>query len=209
MIRAHLSPGQTGVDVGAGCGVMTTIMLEQVGPTGRVIAIEPDLTGRKLKEGPLVPAASSLAYYVSGLTVWHCAVGECDGEVTVSGCGTMAASRWHGAKPSRTVPMRPLDALVKRADLVKIDAQGSESHILDGAPRLLAQCPVWILELWPWGLKTAGRTVWDVLRVLRGAGLTPYWAKGDLIEDRAVTAWLKLIGPQDNRHVNILARQIT
>ena len=201
MLRQYLRAGQMAVDVGAACGKMTTVMLDQVGPSGQVVTIEPDLTGRKATTGVL----RALGATHQNLTVHECAVGEITGRVLLHRCGSTAASRWHGdgnAARERLVPMVPLDRLVEQADLVKIDTQGSESHILDGASQLLRHCPLWILELWPWGLQTAGRTVWDVLRQFREANLTPCWPNGGPMVDADVDDW---IATSLDHHVNMLA----
>lgn len=179
LIRKHLKHGQIGVDVGAAVGDMTREMLRCVGDSGRVIAIEAD----PQKTDKLRTFESERC------SVRMIGVGEGFGMMPLFRPGTTAASRWHGWNDGTVnsepieVPYVPLDSLIDRADVIKIDAQGSEAHILDGATALLDACPVWILELWPWGLETANRTVQDVTERLRAHGLTPRWSDGVEIQD--------------------------
>jgi FkbM family methyltransferase len=184
MIRTHLKAGMLAVDVGAAMGEMTRVMLECVGSDGRVIAVEadprkePDL--RKLDR-------PNLQIHMTG-------AGEGYGMMPLYCSGKTVASRWHehDQKPEEAVeplevPYAPLDGLISGdPDLVKLDVQGSEAHVLEGAQRLLRACPCWILELWPWGLHTANRTAYQVIQTLRANGLTPRWANGIEVDDEAL-----------------------
>jgi FkbM family methyltransferase len=93
------------------------------------------------------------------------AVGAHDGsvELTVPGdrtyLGTVVASvkaGWQDGRPlvTRTVPQVTLDAFVQRRgilpDIVKIDVEGSELQVLDGAEEVLRWGrPLLVLESWP------------------------------------------------------------
>lgn len=184
MIRRYLQRGQTAVDVGAAHGDMTDVMLDCVGPAGAVIAIEPDQSkGRLLK----------LASHHPNLELHWVGAGESYGTMPLFRPGTTQASRWHGdgteqgGTPAES-SYAPLDAIIgdRPVDLVKLDTQGSEAHILDGAAKLLTRCPVWIVELWPWGLFTANRTVFDVIGAFRKAGFVSRWANGTVIDEDAL-----------------------
>lgn len=196
MLRKYLKPGDIAIDVGAGVGEMTAIMAECVGPTGHVYAFEP----AEVKRAAIEKAISQY----DNVTLTILGIGECSGQMPLHRAQSTHASRWHGDEKTSpiSVPMEPLDALIATADLVKIDTQGSESHILEGAPHLLGICPIWILELWPWGLQTAGRTATEVLGQLRAAGLTPHWSEGDPMSDGELLSY-----SQESRHWNILAKR--
>lgn len=204
LIRDHLRPGQTAVDVGAALGAMSEVMAQCVGPTGHVVAIEADPSPMKVDK-----LAAVCQRYPMIQPVWT-ALGEAEGAVVpLQRAGTTAASRWHGDGTRIQVPMTTLDAVAPaRVDLVKMDVQGSEGHVLDGAARVLAMCPVWILELWPWGLSTAGRSALDVVQQLRAAGLTVYWPKGtDPIQDADLVAWAGTVGAPSGEMANIVAKR--
>jgi FkbM family methyltransferase len=197
MIRQYLKAGDCAVDVGAARGDMTKEMVKCVGPTGSVIAIEAEPTrGQELRER--FREHSHVLVAITG-------VGETDGTMPLYRPESTSASRWHGdGTPPIEVPMTRLDELAQRADLVKIDAQGSESHILDGAQHLLDHCPIWILELWPYGLMTAGRSMFTLMAQLRAHGLTPHWYEGDVMTDKDLMAQLGT-NPRQMKHVNIVA----
>jgi FkbM family methyltransferase len=47
---------------------------------------------------------------------------------------------------------------LRRPLVIKIDTQGSEVNVLEGAPRLLAAADLLILEFWPYGIRRQGRS---------------------------------------------------
>lgn len=199
LLRRFLRSGQTAVDVGAAVGEMTSIMAECVGESGTVYAFEPTTCKRTAFDKAMLGAKARI--YVE-----HIALGETTGEITLNQAATTGASRWHGDQSCcQTVPMTTLDLRFgdMPVDLVKIDTQGSEAHILDGASALLRRCPIWILEIWPWGLATAKRTARGVIDQLRAVGLRPYWADGSLIDEAGIDAFTAI--PKIVSHANIYA----
>ena len=191
-VRRFLKQSDVAVDVGANVGTVTSIMLSCVGPEGHVYAFEPTP-----QINQIAPAAN--------LTTRQVALGECEGVCKIYG-NDSTASRWHDTAWAHIeAPMETLDGMLptERVDLVKIDAQGSESHILDGAKELLRRCPLWILELWPWGLDTAGRTPEDVILQLHDAGLTTFWPDETKLRIQDIGV------EQDRNHfANVYARRL-
>lgn len=110
------------------------------------------------------------------------------------------------AEEVSTVSVVRLDAVVQRADLIKVDVQGSESDVLSGAPRLLQTCPAWVIECWPFGLKQAGSSARSLLDQFRDTGFTVTWASGVVVTPDHLEEWL----PQcrDVSHVNWLATKV-
>ena len=202
MLRRYLKAGQHCVDVGAASGEMTRTMLECVGPSGSVLAIEIDPAKRDSLE--------KLAHF-QNFQMQMTGAGEGYGDCLLYRSSETLASRWHGQDAKKepvSVSYAPLDDLVgdRPIDLIKLDTQGSEAHVLDGAPKLLKRCPLWIVELWPWGLMSANRTVLDVVNAFRKAGLTPRWSDGGLINDEALAEFTISMGTERNGPVrNILA----
>lgn len=70
------------------------------------------------------------------------------------------------------VPAFKLDDLVARVDLMKIDTEGAESHVLRGMPRLLRECrPTIVFEFNP--VMSARTTFWPTIwSTLSRAGYT-------------------------------------
>ena len=63
----------------------------------------------------------------------------------------------------------------KAPRLIKIDAQGSEGHILAGSAEALdLRLSVWVLEIWEPGLERLGSTVEDVFRPFESRGYVPH-----------------------------------
>jgi hypothetical protein len=59
---------------------------------------------------------------------------------------------------------------------IKMDVQGAECHVLDGAQETLGRDLVWAVELWPAGLKNAGRSIDELAQVFLDHG---YQVVGD------------------------------
>jgi FkbM family methyltransferase len=108
--------------------------------------------------------ADLLARNVAGnVTVLRTAAGSACGEATLWRSGTKYArhSLVRGLVPnladSTPVPVTSLDALGIQPDLIKIDVEGSEAAVIDGAKEILSTArPTLWLEFWPDGLRSAG-----------------------------------------------------
>jgi FkbM family methyltransferase len=159
--RAHtaplgfLRPGAVAIDIGASLGEWTVPIARAVGAIGRVLAVEP---------GPRSAAALEATLAANGLRqaeVIRCAVGDHDGmaEFAVpvvtsarTDTGTARIGPAHVNEEVVKVPLHSLDALaderrLDRLDLIKIDVEGHERRVLDGAVALLDRYrPVLVLE---------------------------------------------------------------
>lgn len=130
-------PGMTFVDVGAHIGSVLEGVLRH-GEDVRVVAVEAD---------PAKAAALRLRF--PEITVHDVAAGPVESEVTFfihptlsaySSLGQPARGTWEELIATRVL-MRPLDAvLTTGVDVVKIDVEGAELGVLQGAERLLATC---------------------------------------------------------------------
>jgi len=133
----HLcQPGDVVIDVGASVGYMALIAARQVGPTGRVVAIEPAQRSFSLLE---INAARN---FPERITVLRTACDEHDG------MATLFVSRYSeehnslrpepviGGMRTELVPVRSLRSLCQELnivpDVVKIDVEGAEWPVLRG-----------------------------------------------------------------------------
>ena len=145
-LRAHTPPGGVFVDVGANVGTYAMVLARHVGPTGKVIAIEPH---------PVTHARLAFNNSASGYTqvkLVAAAAGSADGELMIETDGdNLGASHIVSGDASRKaikVPslrlQRILDeAGVSQVDALKIDVEGFEDRVLTG---FFKQAPP---SLWP------------------------------------------------------------
>jgi FkbM family methyltransferase len=151
-----LKPGMTFIDVGANDGYYTLFAARRVGPTGRVVAVEPSSRerahlqrnlGRNGLENVQVVAAALGAE--PGVVDLHLAHGVHAGHNTL---GEFAHDDVVRASSER-VPLDTLDAVVARhglsqVDMVKIDVEGGEAGVIAGARQVLTTMrPVLLMEL--------------------------------------------------------------
>lgn len=152
----HLRRGMRCVDVGANCGYYALLMADRVGPTGRVLAVEPH---------PALAALirrSAEANRFGHLEVAAVAAGRQGSEATLRVRHADDGRRYLGgsslyfdaSRPADAyaVPVRSLDALLAswdRVDLVKVDVEGAELDALAGMAQTVARSPhlVLIVEL--------------------------------------------------------------
>jgi FkbM family methyltransferase len=143
------------IDVGANLGEWTVPFARKVGPAGRVLAIEPAPRNAVALESTL--AANALRH----AEIVRCAVGDNDGiaqfavPVVTSArtdTGTARIGPTCAGHDALHVPLRSLDSLaaehdLPRLDLIKIDVEGHERKVLDGAAAILGRCrPVLVVE---------------------------------------------------------------
>ena len=197
----RLSHGQRAIDVGAAQGSLTKLMAEQVGETGRVWAIEPDATRAMNATQPWVSWHHVLAWHQPGRQMLFL-----DG--LQSSCWPALLNASGG--DTADVEALPLDAIVTEAvDLIKVDVQGAECHVLQGATRHLAECPIWVVEVWPYGLLEAGRSPQELYTRFATAGYTVQWA-GDnnvpvLATEDEFDEWAQQAHHGHSGHINIVA----
>jgi FkbM family methyltransferase len=178
-VADHLTPNGTFVDVGAHIGYYSLKAAGMVGPSGHVLAIEPNpQTLPKLRGN--IQASDARA-----VTVWPVACAESESTLQFyasprSNTGESSLSKENasqdGAATATSVRARPLDDIVKeakldRVDVIKIDVEGAEFEVLKGAVQTLAAYhPVLIIELVPSQLKSMGTSVDEVTRFLNARG---------------------------------------
>jgi FkbM family methyltransferase len=154
-VLAFLGPGRVAVDIGANLGEWAVPLARRVGPSGRVLAIEPAPRAATAVDKTLVANALAQAEVI------RCAVGDHDGTVEFAApivtsvridTGTARIGPAAAGHEALTVVSRTLDSLaaerrLDRIDLIKIDVEGAERQVLDGARASIARFrPVLVLE---------------------------------------------------------------
>ena len=157
-----LQPGMTVFDVGSNIGYYTLLAARAVGPEGQVHAFEATpAVAKRLAENVALNRFANV-------TVNHLAVCDREGDVEFNlqedseGNSMVVSDPGHA---SVSVPATTLDAYVSRqgisrVDLIKIDVEGVEGLVLEGARTLLGgtQPPVLIIESNPATLRAAGNS---------------------------------------------------
>jgi len=207
LLSSILKPDEVVMDLGANAGIYSLFAARRVGPTGRVIAVEPSSRDRaRLQE--------NIQRNELNITVRPEALGEQAGSVALNiagprheGQNTLGRFVHSGvvALGPETVPMISLDALgeelgLERLDFVKIDVEGAEGRILTGGAALLRRFrPVILLEWLDSALRLQGSST-DALRVqLKELGYELYgFARcgrleplSEQFDDGNVVAWPK------------------
>lgn len=207
-LRSHLRPGMTVIEIGANVGLLTTVAAAAVGDRGRIIAYEPapdtvqalrracrSCTHVEIRQAAVADRPGARRFFVdlsesTSSTLYPAAAGPNHRAVLAAACSL-----------DSELPTLP-DAI----DFIKIDAQGAEGYIFEGARRLLKRDkPLIIFELWPDGLRAAGVDPAHVLERLAGLGyhFHPVNAKGAVGNDERIRALLA--GTLRSSVLNVLA----
>jgi FkbM family methyltransferase len=146
-IARHLQPGCWCVDVGANYGYYTLLMAGACGPSGRVVACEPN----PILTETYLPQNLALNGVYHGVEICPKVVGNLDDQSVdfVLNAGDFATSsleRWAYAHRNQTIKAHAitLDRLCAdwpRLDLVKIDAEGAEALVWEGMQQTLHRFP--------------------------------------------------------------------
>lgn len=178
MARQHVRPGSVVWDIGANVGLFSVAAAGLAGPAGKVFAIEADLdVARQLLLTARLPANRRHA----PISVLAVAAGRCCGVSRFAVAARARASnalegygstQMGGVSEMRLVATLSLDQI--RASLpapavLKIDVEGAEVEVLEGAMQVIAQDrPVLICEVSPWNslavatiLRNAGYRMFD------------------------------------------------
>ena len=184
VLEALLQPGMTFLDVGANIGMYTAMGARLVGPTGRVVAVEPCSSNVALIEETVMLNG------FENVSVAACAASDSAGEASLYICADNPADHRlcdrTGLRPKVTVNTVTLDALTRElgvagVDVIKIDTQGAEGAVFAGMTDLLRStpAPVIVMEFWPWGLVQAGGDPRALLDKISNSGFAIYELDGD------------------------------
>lgn len=170
LLSAFVKPGDVVVDVGANVGTHAVPLAAKVGPTGLLLAFEPQRVVHALLTSNLVTNGHLHARALNA------AVGAEPGSLLVPPIDYAATANFGGvglgaASQGEPVDVLPLDAVgLEKLALLKIDVEGMEGQVLAGAMQTLKQCqPVIYLE------HNAPNGAPDVLQRLLDLGYSLRW----------------------------------
>lgn len=179
-IESTLAIGAIFLDVGAHIGYDTLKAAVRVGPTGRVVAFEPNPRTVSLLTDNV--AASQ----ANNVVVAPIACTDVEQELTLfdataggnSGSSSLSAENAGSARQAYTVRGRPIDDVVmelglQRLDVLKADVEGAELLVIRGARNTLKRFqPKLVLEVVPEQLQNMGTSVEELETMLRNLGYT-------------------------------------
>lgn len=157
LLAEFIPEGGTVIDVGACLGDHTTFYLECVGEKGTVIAIEPH-----------PDSFECLKHNCPKATLINAAASDSEGYVRLIPNANVGAS--HLVKDDcGSIKTITIDSLnIERCDFIKIDVEGFEVHVLQGAKDTISRTrPVMMIEVNRQALKRAGFTVNDLIHFIQ------------------------------------------
>lgn len=128
-----IKAGDTVIDVGANIGAHTLWMAQRVGPTGRVIAFEPQRSVFQMM------CANMALNAVTNVDAYWAAAGSQPGHITVPRLDPTIASNFGAlslgaADEGDSVQLMSIDGLnLDNCAFMKVDAEGMESEVLEGS----------------------------------------------------------------------------
>ena len=197
LIKSYLKPGDTYVDVGANIGTLVLAAAFAVQQSGRVIAFEPHpRIFRYLRSNVALNR-------VNNVEMHNCALGERSDTVSFSDFKADDVNKVTLSSGKITVPLRTLEdelTSVERISLLKIDVEGYEKFVLEGAASSLSKVACVYIELSENNFKQFGYCSTDVVEVLEELGFEIY----EFVDDTGVSR----MGPEHRlttSEVNIIA----
>jgi FkbM family methyltransferase len=160
-LREVLPSGGTFVDIGANIGWFSLLAASLVGPTGRVIAVEPNPRNVAL----LRQSAKDNGF--DNIDIVAVALGERPGAAALETDGSngrlipIDGPPLQAVEASFVVATFPLDTVLNevgatRVDVVKIDVEGAEPLVIRGATRTISESrPLLISEFYPLALDSS------------------------------------------------------
>jgi FkbM family methyltransferase len=174
-----LAPGMTFVDAGANDGLYSLFAARKVGPSGTVLAFEPSAREfERLNKNCRLNGLTNVRAFKIAL-----AAGAGVGALRTAGYehegqNTLGRFIYNGVECLRTetVTLDALDTLLARhrfpvPDVIKMDVEGAEHAVLQGARTVLtAHHPLILLELSDGALREQHSSAGEVLALLRSTG---------------------------------------
>jgi FkbM family methyltransferase len=194
--RANLRSGQTCFDIGANVGVYVMQFANWTGPSGRVVAFEPNPETRKVLEYHI-----QLNGIADRVTIVPAAVGKSSGTATLYAAGVDGMSRLNAPNSAIAdkvhavdVPVIAVDEYVKKSgitpDILMIDIEGFEIAALSGAKQLIQakRDLLIVVEMHPSVWSSADTTRTSTEELLDELQLTPIPLQGqtDTLDEHAI-----------------------
>lgn len=169
VLRSYLRRGDVFVDVGANVGRHTLCAARCVGPGGSVVSFEP----HPRVFGFLTENIGLNRF--ENVTAHNAALGDSEGEVHISDEANHDANSIATDGSGIPTPVHRLDDVMPPelpVRMLKIDAEGYEKFVLDGAPRVLERTDCIFIEVGNPGAARFGYDAADLVEQIRSCGFT-------------------------------------
>jgi FkbM family methyltransferase len=170
LFRQVVNEGSFVVEVGANIGTHTLFFARQVGLAGTVVAFEP----QRIVFQTL--CANMALNSVTNVQCHQKAVGAELGEIHVPALDYSRAENFgglslEGCQQGEPTPLVTVDSLkLSRCTLIKVDVEGMERQVLEGAAKTIAAClPILYVE------NDRREKAAELVRYIDGLGYAMYW----------------------------------
>lgn len=206
-VRTCLRKGQTFVDVGANIGWHSLVAANRVGPSGRVIAFEPvqrtfaelesNIRLNRLSHVTLNPLA--LSDSDGTIAIYGNKEGDSGGNTMFGGADRVLLEQIKTRRGDDVLSELSVDVI----DLLKVDVEGAEMHVLRGLERFFSERRIkaMMLEVNAAHLYAAGTSPKELIDFVSAQGFS-------VADIRKPGEALRTL-PDDRAVVNICCRQIT
>lgn len=176
VLRSFLTAESVFVDVGANVGTLTCLAASLVGPKGRVLCVEANpKTATFLRQNIALNGFDNVE-------VMNAAVGAESGHIYVTQKRADDMNVVSEGEGGLSVPLRRLDDVAQgypKIDLLKIDVEGYERYVLQGAQDVLQKADVVMIEAYDENTRPFGYGAAEILKLLQEAGFTCYLVDRD------------------------------
>jgi FkbM family methyltransferase len=192
VLKVLVEPGQSVADIGANIGVYTKCLSECVGPTGRVISVEPiSLTFDILR-------SNMRKLGLSNVEAKNYAISDAEGQVKMQvpmyGSGganfyeaRIDAEEMNDSARTFLVPATTVDALLftsPSVHFIKCDVEGHELNCIRGASKTIERSkPAWLIEISS-DIDDERSGSYQTYRILSESGYNAYWFDGMKLRPR-------------------------
>lgn len=175
--RHLLKQGDLYVDVGANIGTLALCAAQLVGSNGKVIAIE----AHPKTFGYLAENVALNSFL--NINLLNYAVGDKEGELTFSDINSDDQNKViTGLTGGITVAVKKLDMLLSQEhniSLLKIDVEGFEKYVVDGASEVLKRTDMVFFESWDQNFLNYGYTACDLIELFEYKGFKVFSIAND------------------------------
>lgn len=177
LLQKEIQEGMTVIDIGANLGYYTVMLAHLVGPSGKVIAFEPDeQSGEILKKNIIANKFRNVSYVDKALSN---RTGIVKLYVSTENRGDNRIYDTKEGRESIEVKMISLDDYLPEdvtVDLIKMDVQGAEALILQGMEKTIKRTRSLTIftEFWPKAITETGKSPEGFLQKLIDLGFSLY-----------------------------------